>query len=101
MIATRLCCAMHPSRPSFTSGRADSSAAQSSRRPMQHLLFGMFSNRARVQQHDVPHLRRVNSDVARAAQNGADRLRVGDIHLASVSFEIDSRMRRICGALIH
>ena len=69
--------------------------------PMQHLLFGMLANRAGVEQDDVRIFDAVRSDVTRAAQNGADRLRIGDIHLASVGLEINPRMRRIGGAIVH
>jgi hypothetical protein len=68
---------------------------------MQHLLLGMFANRASVEQDDIRIFDAVSADVTRAAQNGADRLRVGDIHLASVSLEVNPRMRGICSALIH
>ena len=69
--------------------------------PVQHLLFGMLANRAGVEQDDVGIFDAVGSDVTGAAQDGADRLRIGDIHLASVGLEINPRMRRIGSAIIH
>ena len=68
---------------------------------MQHLLFGMLANRAGIEQDDVRILDAICIDVTRAAQNGANRLRIGDIHLASVSLEINPRTSRVGGAFIH
>jgi len=63
--------------------------------------IGMLANRARVEQHNIGVLDAIGIDVTRTAQNGAYRLRIGDIHLASVSLEINPRTRRICSVIIH
>src|ERR1700691_1315602 len=68
---------------------------------MQHLLFGMLTNRASVEQHDVRIVDAVGIDVTGAAQDCAHRLRIGDVHLTSVGLEVNPRMRRTCCSIIH
>src|SRR5260370_10297902 len=64
----------------------------------QHPLFGVLANRTRIQEDDVGQLGARRRRITRALKNRAHELRVCDIHLAAVRFDIYARLRRlVCG----
>jgi hypothetical protein len=59
--------------------------------PADHAVLGMLANRAGIDQDNIGVLGTRREGIASLAQDGADRLRIGDIHLAAVGFEINPR----------
>ena len=60
-----------------------------------HALLGMLADRAGVQQDDVGLLELRCGRVTGSAQDPSNQLGIRDIHLASVGFEPDSRLRAV------
>ncbi len=61
----------------------------------QHALLRMLANRAGVEQDNVGVLGTGGGGVTGAAQQPADQLGVGDIHLAAVGLDKDARRRSL------
>src|SRR5262249_424747 len=67
----------------------------------QHTLFGMLTNRAGVEQDDIGIFGLVGCRISGATQHCGHRLRIGDVHLASVGLEVDPGLPRIYGCGAH
>src|SRR5260370_40180337 len=64
----------------------------------QYPLFGVLANRTRIQQDYVGQLGPRRRRITCALEHRAHELRVCDIHLAAVRFDIYARLRRmVCG----
>ena len=86
--------------PELEAGPRALEARQSAQAP-EHALLGVFANRAGVEQDHVGVFGTLGAAVPGAAHDRADRLRVGDIHLASVGLEIDLRLPRLLRIRFH